>query len=124
MLSDDQTRQFREDGYTIARRVLDAAQVAALTDELDGWIEESRGRTANYGETLDGKARFDLEAEPLGPAAPAADPRLRGRRRLPADPIRGALAAQWPHRAWQTRTQGRLVADSNELPQAYRDDWF
>jgi len=72
MLSEQQIRQFREDGYTIARGVLDAAQLAALTDELDAWIEESRAQTANYGETVDGKARFDLEA-----GHTAEQPRLR-----------------------------------------------
>ncbi len=72
MLSQDQIRQFRDDGYTIARGVLDASRVAALTGELDAWIEESRTQTANYGETLDGKARFDLEA-----GHSAERPRLR-----------------------------------------------
>ncbi len=72
MLSEDQIRQFREDGYVIARGVLDAAGVAALTGELDAWIEESRAQTANYGETMDGKARFDLEA-----GHTAEQPRLR-----------------------------------------------
>ena len=33
-----------------------------LLNELDGWIEESRSHSSNYGETPDGKARFDLEA--------------------------------------------------------------
>ncbi len=72
MLSEDQIRQFREDGYVIARGVLDAAGVAALTGELDAWIEESRAQTANYGRTMDGKARFDLEA-----GHTAEQPRLR-----------------------------------------------
>lgn len=72
MLSEDQIRQFWDQGYTLARGVLDAAQVAALTGELDAWIEESRGHDANYGETLDGKARFDLEA-----GHSAEQPRLR-----------------------------------------------
>ena len=52
--------------------VLDAAGVAALTGEFDTWIEQSRAQTANYGETLDGKARFDLEA-----GHTAERPRLR-----------------------------------------------
>jgi ectoine hydroxylase-related dioxygenase (phytanoyl-CoA dioxygenase family) len=62
MLNEDQIRQFRDEGYTIAHGVVDGAGVKALTDELDAWIAESRAQTANYGETLDGKARFDLEA--------------------------------------------------------------
>ncbi len=52
MLSEDQIGQFHDEGYVIARGVLDAAGVAALTGELDAWIEESRTRTANYGRTL------------------------------------------------------------------------
>ncbi len=62
MLSEDQITQFREDGYVLARGLLDRARVARLTGELDAWIEESRAQSANYGETMDGKARFDLEA--------------------------------------------------------------
>ncbi len=62
MLSEDQTRQFRDDGYVVARGLFDGAHVARLTGELDAWIEESRAHGANYGETMDGKARFDLEA--------------------------------------------------------------
>jgi len=72
MLSEDQIRQFREDGYTIARGAVDAAVVAALTGQIDAWIEESRAQTANYGLTMDGKARFDLEA-----GHTADQPRLR-----------------------------------------------
>ncbi len=62
MLTEDQTRQFRDDGYVVARGLLDGARIAALTGEIDAWIEESRAQEANYGESLDGKARFDLEA--------------------------------------------------------------
>jgi ectoine hydroxylase-related dioxygenase (phytanoyl-CoA dioxygenase family) len=72
MLSEDQIRQFRDEEYTIARGVLDGVGVAALTGELDAWIDESRAHSANYGETLDGKARFDLEA-----GHGAEQPRLR-----------------------------------------------
>ncbi len=45
MLSENQIRQFRDEGYTIARGAVDAAGVAALTGELDAWIEESRAQT-------------------------------------------------------------------------------
>ncbi len=89
MLSEDQIRQFHDEGYTIARGVLDAAQVATLTDEIDGWIEESRVQTANYGQTLDGKARFDLEA-----GHTAGQPRLR-RVANPADISAAYRAALW-----------------------------
>ena len=41
---------------------MDPARLSALTGERDTWIAESRGHRSNFGETLDGKARFDLEA--------------------------------------------------------------
>ncbi len=88
MLSEYQTRQFRDDGYVVVRGLLDGARVAALTGEIDAWIEESRAHQVNYGETMDGKARFDLEA-----GHTAERPRLR-RVANPADisaPYRSAL---------------------------------
>ncbi len=89
MLREDQIRRFREDGYVIARGVLDAAGVARLTGELDAWIEESRAHGANYGETMGGKARFDLEA-----GHTAERPRLR-RVANPADISDAYRSALW-----------------------------
>jgi ectoine hydroxylase-related dioxygenase (phytanoyl-CoA dioxygenase family) len=89
MLSEDQIRQFREDGYVVARGLLDARRLARLTDELDAWIEESRAHGANYGETMDGKARFDLEA-----GHTAERPRLR-RVANPADISEAYREALW-----------------------------
>lgn len=71
-LSAAEVVQFREQGYVVARQIVPAATIRRLTDEIDGWIEESRRHQKNYGETLNGKARFDLEA---GHTADA--PRLR-----------------------------------------------
>ena len=62
MLSEEQHRQFQEEGYLVARGVIDAGRLSALTGELDAWTAESRRHKSNYGETMDGKARFDLEA--------------------------------------------------------------
>ncbi len=62
MLSRDQIEQFTKNGYVVARGVVDAARLSALTGELDAWTAESRRHKTNYGETMDGKARFDLEA--------------------------------------------------------------
>ncbi len=62
MLTSEQVAEFRERGFVIARALVDAASLAALRAELDRWIEESRAHEANYGRTVDGKARFDLEA--------------------------------------------------------------
>lgn len=62
MLSKEQLKKFQEEGYVVARGVVDPARLSALTGELDAWIAESRRHKSNFGETLDGKARFDLEA--------------------------------------------------------------
>ncbi len=62
MLSREQIEHFHEHGYVVASGGADAGQLAALLDQLDDWIEESRRHEANYGfDTEDGKARFDLE---------------------------------------------------------------
>ncbi len=89
MLTQDQIGQFREDGYVAARGLLDSARVARLTGELDAWIEESRAHGANYGETMGGKARFDLEA-----GHTAERPRLR-RVANPADISEAYREALW-----------------------------
>ena len=64
--------RFRADGYIVAEDAVTPAELAALNAELDAWIEESRVHAENFGDTLDGKARFDLED-----GHSAAVPRLR-----------------------------------------------
>jgi ectoine hydroxylase-related dioxygenase (phytanoyl-CoA dioxygenase family) len=71
-LSQAAVDRFRRDGYLVVEHGVTPAQLAALNAQLDAWVEESRAHTTNYGRTLDGKARFDLE-----PAHTAAVPRLR-----------------------------------------------
>src|SRR5215510_9314681 len=71
-LSPEQIAQFREQGYIVVRGAVPPATIKRLTDEIDGWIEESRGHAKNYGETVNGKARFDLEA-----GHSSTNPRLR-----------------------------------------------
>lgn len=72
MLGEAEVARFHEDGFVVARGAVEAPLLAALKDALAGWVEESRAHTRNYGETLDGRPRFDLEA---GHSADA--PRLR-----------------------------------------------
>lgn len=64
--------RFRDQGYLVVRGAVPPQQVAALRAQLDAWIEESRGHAANWGECLDGRPRFDLEA-----GHGADEPRLR-----------------------------------------------
>jgi ectoine hydroxylase-related dioxygenase (phytanoyl-CoA dioxygenase family) len=61
MLTPEQLAAFRAEGYLIVRDVVGPRQLAALSAEIDRWVEESRGERANYGRLPNGKARFDLE---------------------------------------------------------------
>lgn len=72
MLSEREIAQYHDVGFVVARAAVGPAEIDALRAELDGWIEESRSHRSNYGETLDGKMRFDLE-----PGHSAKRPRLR-----------------------------------------------
>jgi len=62
MLNADDIAFFKEQGYLVVRGLVPQAELDALRDQLDRWIEESRTHATNYGDTPDGKARFDLEA--------------------------------------------------------------
>ena len=52
---------FNRDGYVMMPDAIQPAQVARLTAILDGWTEESRGHAGAYGETMDGRPRFDVQ---------------------------------------------------------------
>ncbi len=71
-LAPAQIDAYRRDGFLVASGAARPADFAAMRAELDAWVEDSRARTANYGETQMGTPRFDLE-----PGHDAAKPRLR-----------------------------------------------
>ena len=60
-LSEDQIRHFAEFGYLICQSGIDDSLLKRLDDQVDNWIEQSRQHESNFGTTVDGKARFDLE---------------------------------------------------------------
>ena len=64
MLTKEQTDQFWRDGYLIVPNAVTPEQLAALRQEISGWVEESRAHSAPFGEaTVDGRPRFDMGAE-------------------------------------------------------------
>ena len=69
-LSEAQREAFERDGYLVAQDAISPEQLAALRDQLDGWVEESRGHDRPFGETIDKLPRFDIAPEHSG-AAPA-----------------------------------------------------
>jgi len=73
MLTQTQQDHFREKGYVILRNMVPHEIRERLLVELNKWVEESRSYEKNYCfDTLDGKARFDLEQ-----GHNASTPRLR-----------------------------------------------
>jgi hypothetical protein len=52
---------FWEHGYVVVEDAVDASLLAELRRDFDGWIEESRRHSDPYGDTADGRPRFDLE---------------------------------------------------------------
>ncbi|PLR37399.1 restriction endonuclease subunit S [Chimaeribacter californicus] len=63
MIEQWQVEQFHQQGYLVVEGVLSADEVAALQHDFDQWVEESRARSDAWGETQDGRARFDLESD-------------------------------------------------------------
>ena len=71
-LTAEQIEQFREEGVLVVENAIAPALLARLRADFAGWVEESRGHESAYGETIDGKPRFDLE-----PGHSAEHPALR-----------------------------------------------
>lgn len=61
VLSQEQKQQFWRDGVLTVNDAVSASQLAALRAQFADWVEQSRGRDSAYGETIDGRPRFDVE---------------------------------------------------------------
>ncbi len=66
-------KAFDRNGFVMMRNVVDIEQLKKMKTELNGWIEESKNFTADYGTTADGRPRFDVES----PSHSAQSPALR-----------------------------------------------
>ena len=60
-LTQQQRDQFWADGYITLEEAVTQEQLEAMRHVFSAWIEESRNHEQDYGETLDGRPRFDLE---------------------------------------------------------------
>ena len=63
---------FWQNGYLVVPDVVSEGALEELRQTFQNWVEESRGYSENWGETLNGKPRYDLE-----PGHCADAPRLR-----------------------------------------------
>ncbi len=61
VVSDAQKDFFWANGYLVVEDAVAAEQLAALQADFAEWVEESRKHREPYGDTLDGRPRFDLE---------------------------------------------------------------
>ena len=52
---------FREHGYLVVADGVPPDSLGTMQDRFREWVEESRGRDAPWGATVNGKPRFDLE---------------------------------------------------------------
>lgn len=63
MIEQWQIDQYHEQGFLVVPNVLNDDEIASLRKEFDGWVEESRKHGEPWGETLDGRPRFDIEED-------------------------------------------------------------
>lgn len=71
-LSQTQKDQFWRDGVLVVENAVTPKQLQNLREVFSEWVEESKTHKNDYGETLDGRARFDLQ-----PGHSAEKPALR-----------------------------------------------
>lgn len=71
-LTEEQRSFFWDNGYLVVENAVTPEQLAALRGDFAAWVDESREHDDSYGETIDGRARFDLE-----PGHSAQAPALR-----------------------------------------------
>jgi ectoine hydroxylase-related dioxygenase (phytanoyl-CoA dioxygenase family) len=62
MLTEEKITFFREKGYLLVEQAVSPDLLGRLRKDFNAWMDESRGQTAPYGVTLDGRPRFDVEA--------------------------------------------------------------
>ncbi len=60
-LTQRQQDDFWRDGFLVVQNAVSSEQLKNLRDVFETWVEESRNYAEDFGETLDGRARFDLE---------------------------------------------------------------
>ena len=60
-LTQEQIGKFWADGVLVAGDAVSAKELSDLKKVFEGWVEDSCSYSEDYGETLDGRPRFDLQ---------------------------------------------------------------
>jgi len=61
MLTQAQVDFFNDNGYLVVEDAITPDQLDALRQDFANWVEESRSHDQAWGETINGKSRFDVE---------------------------------------------------------------
>ena len=61
MLTEQQIEFFHANGYLVVENAVSAEQLDALRADFGDWVKESRQHQDGWGETVNGKTRFDVE---------------------------------------------------------------
>ena len=61
ILSQNQKKQFWSDGFLLVENAINDKQLENLKKTFLDWVNESRNYKTDYGETMDGRPRFDLQ---------------------------------------------------------------
>ena len=64
-------QEFKRNGFVILENALSENQLGLMRKQLDLWIDESRSHKTNFGKTIDGRPRFDLELSTHSSTKPA-----------------------------------------------------
>ena len=60
-LIQEQIDKFWDDGVLVVGDAVSAKELFDLKQVFEAWVEESRSHSEDYGETLDGRPRFDIQ---------------------------------------------------------------
>ncbi|WP_241609233.1 phytanoyl-CoA dioxygenase family protein [Rosenbergiella australiborealis] len=63
MLTESQQQQFWRDGYLVVPNLFTPNAITALQQTFTQWVSESKHYSSAYGETLDGRPRFDVDSD-------------------------------------------------------------
>lgn len=61
VLTQEQKDRFWRDGVLMVEDAVNSGQLSDLRRVFADWVEESRAHTEDFGETIDGRPRFDLQ---------------------------------------------------------------
>ena len=61
ILSQNQKKQFWTDGFLLVENAINDRQLENLKKTFLDWVNDSRNYKTDYGETMDGRPRFDLQ---------------------------------------------------------------